>query len=208
MNQEPLVIGLTGGIAAGKSSVARILGDLGCVVSDADAAAQTALDMPAVRDTLVTWWGDGILDAEDCVDRAAVAERVFSSESDRRRLEGLIHPLVHQRMGACFAAAPEGAIAMVIDAPLLLEAGLGDDGAVIIYGDAPRQDRLARAIGRRGWSEEEFGRREAAQASLDEKQSRADHVVVNDGDEASLVAKVTAVLEAIRDSIASNPDHY
>lgn len=195
---RPVVIGLAGGIGAGKTEVARVLARLGCVVTDSDAEARAALDRPEVRAELVRWWGPDVLDAGGRVDRAAVARIVFNSPEARARLEGLVHPLVGAARRAVIAeAARAGAPAVVIDAPLLYEAGVDAECDAVIFVDAPRAMRLERVRSARGWDEEEFARREAAQGTVDAKRERADEIVVNDGVRESLEARVSAALARV-----------
>lgn len=196
---RPMVIGLVGGIGAGKSAVARVLADLGCVVSDSDAQARAALDEPGVRDQLVTWWGKQILGADGRIERSKVAKIVFDRPRDRKRLEGVIHPRVRiARQVSLDRAEQSGAPAMVIDAPLLFEAGVDQECDVVIFVDAPLSQRLARVRESRGWDEAELTRRESAQMSLEEKKARSGYVVVNDGDLAALRDRVLEVFERIR----------
>lgn len=196
--REPLVIGIAGGIGAGKSSVARALAALGCIVVDSDAEARAALRRPEVRDEIVEWWGRGVLDSKGEVDRGAVARIVFADPSERARLEGLVHPLIRRtREQAKEEARRAGAPAVVLDAPLLFEAGLDRECDAVIFVDAPREARLARVGRTRGWDEAEFTRREKSQAPLEEKRRRADYVVVNDGGEDELQPRIAAVFERI-----------
>src|ERR1700712_2002924 len=90
------IIGISGGIGSGKSFVARLFGELGCVVIDSDAQVRIAYDLPRVKQALREWWGDGVFDAGGNVSRSAVARRVFADPAERARLEGLLHPLVAQ----------------------------------------------------------------------------------------------------------------
>lgn len=191
------VIGITGAIGGGKSTVAGILADAGCAVSDSDADARAALDKPEVREQLAAWWGPSILRGDGRVDRGAIAAVVFRDPAARRRLEGLVHPRVHARRHEVFAAAPDDAPALVMDVPLLFEAGLDTECDVVVFVDAPREIRLARVAEGRGWSDAELARREASQLPLDEKRRRADHVLVNDGDRARLAERVRELLQAI-----------
>jgi dephospho-CoA kinase len=192
-----LVIGLAGGVGAGKSTVAAILAQLGCVVADADALAREALRQPDIRDEIAGWWGRGVLDAAGEIDRKAVARIVFERPEERRRLESLVHPWIRRRQQAIFAAAPREARALVIDAPLLFETGLDRACDAVIFVDAPRAARIARLGATRGWTEAELDRREASQLPLDEKRSRADHVVVNDGDLDGLADRVRRILDEL-----------
>ena len=185
------VIGLAGGIGSGKSEVARILGDLGCIVIDADKEAKEALDRPEVRDWIVEWWGRSVLQPDGRVNRRAVADIIFADDTQRRRLEGLVHPLLgldsaslHRRAGTA------GDRPIVIDAPLLFEAGLDRECDALVFVDAPREVRLARVRTARAWDEAEFARRENAQIPLEEKRRRCRSVVSNAGTPDELRAEV------------------
>jgi len=191
------MIGLTGGIGAGKSEVGRILTDLGCVVCHSDDLAKQALEDPAIRDQIVSWWGPGMLDQNGRINRSAVAGVVFTDAAERKRLEGLTHPWIEQRRQEQFAAAPAETRAFVIDAPLLLEAGLDEHCDALVFVDAPWEVRLDRVRDGRGWDAEELARREESQIPLDRKRRRADYVVVNDGDRSTLNQRVRDVLEQI-----------
>lgn len=203
------VIGLAGGIGSGKSTVAGILAKLGCLVVDSDARAKAALDLPEVREQLVSWWGKGILQGsaaagtERKIDRAKVAQVVFADPSQRKRLEALVHPIVRQdRAAAAKEGAAAGAKAVIVDAPLLFEAGLDAECDAVIFVDAPKAVRLERVRVNRGWSPEELERRESAQIPLQTKREKADYCVVNDGPLADLEAEVSGVL---RDVLARRP---
>lgn len=201
------VIGLVGPIGSGKSAAARALAELGCVVSDSDAAAREAMHRPEVADELVRWWGDAITNPDGTINRKAVADIVFADPEQRERLESLIHPLVHDARRELFAAAEaRGAVALVIDAPLLLEAGLDAECDVVIFVDTPRQICLDRVQKTRGWDESELIRREKAQLPLEDKQSRSDYVIVNGGSVEQLGRKIGTVLDEIRRDFPSSND--
>ena len=191
------VIGLTGGIGSGKSQVAKVLQQLGCVVSDADAMARQAIQMPAIRTQLVDRWGEQVISTQGEVDRQVVASIVFKDEQERRWLESVLHPMVHEQREALFGSAPQDTKALVIDAPLLLEAGLDSDCDAILFIDAPEKIRQERLQRHRGWEEAELIRREAAQLPLDEKRSMAHHVLCNDGEVEDLARSVEACLETL-----------
>ena len=193
----PPIIGIAGGIGSGKSRVAAILRELGCLVSDADALAKAMLDEASVRQVIAGWWGDAVFDDKGHVDRAAVADMVFDDPSELQRLEALLHPLVERARGAEFDAAPEGTPALVIDAPLLFEAGLEKQCDVILFVDASRSIRLERLIEGRGWNADELDRREDQQISLDEKRARAHHVLQNHGGVDDLREQVEQILETL-----------
>jgi dephospho-CoA kinase len=187
---QPLVIGLVGGIGAGKSAVAAAFADLGCLVIDSDRDARAALDLPAVRDQLVRWWGASVIGADGKVDRKAVAEIVFSDPTQRARLEGVVHPLVKASRSEVIArASAEGRRGVIIDAPLLFEAKSDGVCDVVLFVDAPVEQRLAR-VKSRGWDAAELARRENAQLPLEEKRNRSHAIILNDSDVATLRARV------------------
>lgn len=195
---SPPVIGLTGGIGAGKSIVADILAEHGCIVARSDEDARAVLREPAVRETLVSWWGREVLDpATGEIDRGRVAKIVFQDAAQRERLERLTHPRIEARRRALFAAAPPETPAFVIDAPLLMEAGLDATCDTVIFVEADRATRLDRLRRSRGWDESELDRRERAQLPLDVKRDRADYVVRNEGDRAALATETAAVLRRL-----------
>lgn len=194
------VIGLVGGIGAGKSLVASMLAELGAEVADADQVAHDALEDEHVKAMLVQWWGRAILDVVGRVKRSAVAERVFDDEPARKRLEALIHPLVKAQTRARLAAARKkpGIKAFVVDAPLLVEAGMDSELCdAVIFVDADLDVRQARARDGRGWSADEHARREQAQESLDFKRERADYVVDNNSTPDALREEVGRVFAEI-----------
>jgi dephospho-CoA kinase len=194
---RPPIIGLTGGIGAGKSTVASILRELGCVVVDSDALARQALCDPHIKGTIIEWWGKGMLDAEGEINRKAVADIVFADAAQRRRLEQLTHPWIEARRKAIFDNAPPSTPALVIDAPLLVEAGLDAQCDAVVFVDAPPEVRQQRIEATRGWNAAELAKREDSQLPLDAKRRRADHVVTNQGDLTDLAAQVGRVLRQV-----------
>ncbi|MGQ0626869.1 MAG: dephospho-CoA kinase [Phycisphaerales bacterium] len=192
------IIGLAGGIGAGKSEVARALAQEGCCVVDSDALGRAALARPQVVKQLVEWWGPSILDHAGAVDRARVAAIVFRAPVERARLEALLHPIIMADRERTFAAAAaSGAPAGVIDAPLLFEVGLDALCHAVIFVDAPRPIRLARVKATRNWDEDELARREASQIPAEEKRKRAAYCLMNHGDRADLAKKVRSTLATI-----------
>lgn len=186
-------IGLTGGIASGKSAVAAELAALGAVVLDADQAAHEVINLPEVQKLLVERWGESVIAASGETDRAMVAQQVFSDEdSDRSELDFLektLHPRIRQQFQARLSEiAAAGTKIAVIDAPLLLEAGWRDLCDCLIFVDSPLEVRLQRAK-LRNWTEAEFAKREALQMPISEKRDRSTHILDNSG-----------VLEGLRDA--------
>lgn len=191
------IIGLAGGIGSGKSTVARMLGELGCVVADSDATARAALHDPAIRRRIVDRWGADVLDGGGEIDRSKLAGIVFADSTQRKALETIMHPWIEARRRELFAAAPGDAPALVIDAPLLFEAGLDAECDTVIFVDAPREVRLERVKAARGWDEAELKRREESQLPLDEKRRRADDILINNGDVGELHELVCRALRRI-----------
>ena len=189
------VLGLVGGIGAGKSAVAGFLAEAGCALSDSEKAAGEVLQREEIRKTLREWWGEDVFQADGSIDRAALGKIVFKDSDARSRLEGLMHPLIEEARQADFARA-DSPRAYVIDAPLLLEAGLDAKCDAVILVDAPHQMRLER-VRSRGWDPEELNLREQAQWPLDRKRDRADHVLSNDGSLATLRTRTLDLLERL-----------
>ncbi len=186
-------IGLVGGIASGKSEVRRLLEDAGCVASDSDALGHEALRNAGIAKQIHAWWGDRAIRG-GVVDRGALAAIVFADPAARVRLESLVHPWISARRAEQFASAPAATVAFVIDAPLLLEAGLLSLCDSLWFVEAPFAVRLARAQADRGWSAAELESREGAQWPLDQKRALAHHVLRNDSDPKSLRSQVEAAL--------------
>lgn len=198
---RPVRIGIAGGIGSGKSTVARLFGELGCVVIDSDALSRAAINEPAVMEQLVDWWGPSVVTGTGVVDRQAVGRIVFADSSERARLEGLIHPMIESaRMALIEVATTAGVRAVLIDAPLLFEAGLAGEMDAIVFVDTPFEARLERVRGSRGWSEQELRDREKAQLPLEEKRRRSDYHIVNTGGVDDLRRQVTRILTQITEA--------
>ncbi len=179
------VIGILGGVASGKSLVARQLAQLGAGVLDADEAGHEVLRLAAVESAARARWGEEVFGADGRIDRARLARIVFGrspqAERERAYLEHLTHPEIGRRLAEQAQRLDEsGATVVVLDAPLLLEAGWDSFCDKLVFVDAPRPVRMARASAR-GWSEEDFVAREAAQLPLDRKCERADLVIDGSG---------------------------
>lgn len=196
------IIGLSGGIGAGKSEVARILAALGAAVIDSDRMAHEELQHPEVLAELRRWWGDKILSADGRADRRAVARIVFENPAELARLEGLIYPRLQRRRAAMIAELERdpAVVAVVLDAPKLHEAGLDQACDALIFVEADRETRLRRVAATRGWSDAELARRENLQIPLDVKRANADYVIANHADRDDLRPEVERILSAILDS--------
>ena len=195
------VIGILGGVASGKSSVAREMVRLGAGLLDADRAAHEVLRMPEIEASARGRWGEGVFGPDGRIDRGRLAEIVFAASpegpSERKYLEKMTHPEV----GRLLAREAErlraaGRVAAALDVPLLLEAGWDKLCDRLVFVEAPRGLRLARALAR-GWSEADFAAREAAQESLDAKRRRAHVVVDNSGSPDATRAQVERFWHAL-----------
>ena len=191
-------VGLTGGVASGKSTVSAILAELGAVVIDADALARevVARGTPGL-DAVVAEFGPDVLTPEGDLDRPAMGRLVFGDDAARRRLEAIIHPLVIERMAEIEATAGEDDV-VVHDIPLLAEGGRADTFDAVVVVDAPRDLQVERMLGDRGWTREDAESRIAAQATREERRAIATHVIDNNGTLEELRARVEAVLEELR----------
>lgn len=178
-----LVIGIVGGIASGKTLVTGQLRQLGAEVVEADRLGHEVLEEPEVRQALVSRWGDEICDVQGRIDRKAVARRVFGwtpqAAGELAFLERLTHPRIGARLRRIVSEwASRNVPVVVLDAPVLFEAGWDEFCDKIVFVETPRTVRQQRAC-QRGWTEDEFAAREAAQESLDGKRQRADWVIDN-----------------------------
>jgi dephospho-CoA kinase len=175
-------VGLTGGIASGKSEVARLLAARGAVIVDADALAREAVapGTPGL-DAVVAEFGSEVLAADGSLDRARLGRVVFADEGRRRALEAILHPYVGRRSAELMAAAAPDAV-VVYDVPLLVEKNLQAGYDVVVVVDASDETRMHRLVDLRGMVEEDARARMSAQASRAERLAVADHLVENDGD--------------------------
>jgi dephospho-CoA kinase len=188
----PPRVALTGGIACGKSTVCEIFAALGVPVIDTDEIARdlTRGGAPAlarIRDTL----GADLVNAEGELDRPLLRERVFADPALRRRLEGLLHPMIMEE--AARRAAAAGGLYQLVVVPLLFEAGLERDFDRVLVVDCPEGEQRRRLQARDGESAESVQRILAAQTSREARLQRADDVVTNDGTRAQLAEQVSTL---------------
>ncbi|GAA2392301.1 hypothetical protein GCM10010170_104890 [Dactylosporangium salmoneum] len=192
------MVGLTGGIGAGKSAVASRLAALGAVIVDADRLAREVVEPGTEGLALVAEeFGPSVLAADGSLDRAALARIVFADDDARRRLEAITHPLVRARTAQLVAAAPEDAV-VVNDVPLIVEKGMAGLYELVIIVFASIETRLARLTGLRGMTREEALARIAKQATDEERRAVADIAIDNDGTPEELDRKVAAAWERIK----------
>lgn len=190
-------VGLTGGIASGKSTVSAILTELGAVVIDADRLARevVAKGTPGLQQ-VVEAFGPEILTEDGEMDRAAVGRIVFEDEHQRKRLESIVHPLVFERYAALEAAAPRDGV-VVHDIPLLAESGRVADFDAVIVVDAPHETQVERMLRDRGMTREDAEARIAAQATREQRRAIATYVIENTGTHEDLRQRVTEVFEQL-----------
>lgn len=191
-------VGLTGGVASGKSTVSAMLAELGAVVIDADLLAREVV--AAGTDGLaeiVAAFGPTVLTTDGELDRQAMGAIVFAEEDQRRRLESIIHPRVRARGAELEAAAPVGAV-VVHDIPLLTETGQAGAFDAVVVVDVPIEAQIERMMELRGLSRQEAESRVGAQASREDRLAIATHVIDNTGTLAELRARVDAVYADLR----------
>jgi dephospho-CoA kinase len=201
-------IGLTGGIASGKSAVAARLRELGAVVVDADAVAREVVEPgePALE-RIAAEFGPGVIAADGTLDRPALGAIVFADPERRETLNGIVHPAVWERTTRHFeeAEAADPAAIVVYDVPLLVEGragrSYGFDTVVVV--EAAAAERIRRMVELRGMDRAEAERRIAAQATDAERRAIADHVIDADGTLEQTLAQVDALWPALSSPPAS-----
>jgi dephospho-CoA kinase len=175
-----LRIGLTGGIGSGKSAVSQLLVRRGAVLVDADVLARevVAVGTPGLA-AVVEAFGESVLAADGSLDRPALAAVVFADPAARRRLDGIVHPLVRRRAAELIAAAAPDAVVLQ-DVPLLVETGQAASYDLVLVVEADLETRVARLV-QRGLTEDDARARIAAQATDEQRRAVADVVLDNSG---------------------------
>ena len=205
---RPLLIGVTGGIGAGKSTVVDAFVHRGAVPFSADSAVHELYSDPGVIDEVRARWGDDVLAEDGTVDRSTIAAIVFTDESERRWLEGLLHPLVGRawlRFVESLRSTDEPPEFAVAEVPLLFEAGLEDRYDAIVTITAPLPLRIERARARDD-GKRLSAERAAAQMPEEEKAERADFTYVNTGSFDDLDTFAGEVLDALRARVTPTPN--
>lgn len=189
-----LLVGLTGGLGAGKSTVARLLAERGAVVVDADELARRALE-PGTSgfEQVCDLFGRDILDPWGRIDRRELAARVFADEGKRRALESITHPEVFRLLAETVEAHRGTDAVVVFDAPLIIETGFHEAVDVLAVVTAPEEAQVERVVRERGMSEGEARARIAAQVGEDRRYELADLTIPNDGDLDQLRSRVDAL---------------
>jgi dephospho-CoA kinase len=193
-------IGLTGNIASGKSEIAKMLGDRGATVIDADVLAREAVqpDTQALKD-IVKRWGKDILKKDGSLDRAALRQIVFTDQSELDALNRIVHPGVTRLRDREIALARErGDPIVVCVIPLLFERNLVEEFDAIVLVDAPRPLRLERMVATRGMEATDAMNMIASQMPAELKRARADYVIENDGSLQDLERDVDALWSSLQ----------
>jgi dephospho-CoA kinase len=192
-----LLIGLTGGIGSGKSTVSVRLAELGAVVIDADAITKE-LQQPGteVFDAMVERFGDGILAADGTLDRQAVADIVFADADALADLNAIVHPAVGLEIARRMQTGTDSDRVVVLDVPLLVESGRSDLTALVVV-DVDPEVAVRRLVEHRGMREDDVRARIARQASREDRLAKADHVLDNSGTLEELQAQVDALWEEL-----------
>jgi len=197
-----LKIGLTGGMASGKSTVARLLGEAGCEVVDADRlVAQLYAAGGAGTEAVRQVAGDEVLSPEGAVDHATLAARLFTDPELRAHIEAAIHPLVRQRFEAIVEESTADIV--VLEATLLVEAGYPPYFDLVVTVEAAAETRLARAIAR-GLTEAQARARLIAQGDGDRRREGADIRIDNDGTLADLATAVDRLMASFSGQLADS----
>jgi dephospho-CoA kinase len=192
-------VGLTGGIASGKSTVSGMLAELGAVVIDADKLAREVVEKGTLGlAAVIEAFGAGLLTADGDLDRPAMGALVFNDEGKRRILESIVHPLVFERIVALEQQAPEGAV-VVHDIPLLAESGRAGTFDAVVVVDVPPETQVERMLRDRGWTRQDAESRIASQASREDRLAVATYVVDNTGSLADLRQRVEEVYAELTD---------
>lgn len=194
-----LLVGLTGNIGSGKSTVARLLSEHGATIIDADVLARRAVDPgSAALDAITGRWGTSVLAPDGSLDRAALRRIVFTDRDELEALNDIVHPEVEALRDRLIAdARGRGDRIVVCDIPLLFERGLVDDFDRIVLVDAPREVRLERLTKSRNLTETEAMAMIVAQVPAELKRARADHVIDNTSTVSDLEMRVGEVWEAL-----------
>lgn len=198
-NKSKPIIGLCGGIASGKSTVSRLLQAKGAKSIDSDELARQQLADPDVVNTFRSWWGRQVVTNDGQIDRRAMADVIFENPEQRKRMESVIYPRIAEKrkqLLADYEADPDVSV-IVIDSPLLFETGLNELCDAVVFVDSDERLRRERAMSERGWSGQEWQRREAAQWTVEVKKERSDHVVTNNGELVELQKNIEVLWQAI-----------
>lgn len=204
-----LIVGLTGNIASGKSTVARLLSERGATIIDADVLARRTVDPgTAAHRAIVERWGNRVVAADGGIDRDALRRVVFGDHDELEALNDIVHPQVRALRDDLVAqASARGDQMVVCDIPLLFERGMVDEFDRIVLVDAPRELRFDRLVRERKLPHADAMQMITAQMPSELKRARANYVIENTGTLQALSARVEEVWTALlRDAQTANAD--
>jgi dephospho-CoA kinase len=207
MRDLPRYFALTGGIASGKSTVARMFEELGARIIDADRVGHELLRAPLpAYQKIVENFGRGILDPSGEIDRRRLGALVFADPARLRELNAIVHPLIIERVEELAAAeqARDRQAVILVDAALTFEAGIGGNFSKVIVAWCSPEQQIERLVAKAGISREEAGRRIAAQIPAEAKRRRADYRIDCSRDLASTRAQVAAVYPELEQLVSRN----
>lgn len=193
------IIGLTGGIGSGKTTVAERLRQKGAFIVDADKVAREVVEpgQPALAELAEAF--DGVITAEGVLDRAELARQAFATPEATQQLNNITHPRIRERTDELFATArEEGREVVVYDMPLLIENGETESVDTVLVVDTPDETRVSRLVDSRGLDEDDARRRIAAQIDRDTRLAAADVVLDNSGDVEALIDQVDRFWEQVQ----------
>ncbi len=199
MQHKKPVIGIVGGIGAGKSLVASKFAQLGCALISPDDIAHELLREVDVMAAVGQLWGDDVLDSTGQIDRSALGEIVFDDPAEMTKLTDILHPPIRLRMMSEVTEAMSSAAApaVVIDAAILFESGWNELCDCVVFVDAPLAVRQQRVRDHRGWDDEGLAKRERLQIGLDKKRQMCDYTVDNHASDSHLSETIRQLLERI-----------
>lgn len=205
---DELIVGLTGGIASGKTTVAQMFESLGARIVDADRIASELLHDPSIQEQIVQNFGASVRGGEGEIDRKELARIAFSSEEALQTLNQIMHPPILEEVEeyiSTFRDDPESLIqgsmdneewppVLVLDIPLLLQYDLDEACDLLVFIDVPESERLRRVQENRGWEPEELQRRENEQTPIDLKREKADCIIRNQGSKKETKKQVKEIM--------------
>lgn len=196
------VVGIVGGVGAGKSTVVRNVVGARLFVIDADRIGHELLLTEEIRNQLRHVFGERILNESGQIDRKLLADKVFGVSDDktenRRRLNDIMHPAIRSAILNSINRAPQDVDAIILDAAVLLEANWADQCDFVIFVDTPIEMRRKRVAVNRGWTPEELQRREESQWSVDQKRQASQFIVDNSGAPESAAEQLRQIIQSLR----------
>lgn len=209
MGEEKLIIGLTGAVGAGKTTVAKQFRKFGCAVISADVIDHQVLEKSAVAEQLEQWWGAEIFEVSGKIDRKALGNIVFEDSTAMKRLTDLVHPIILKRQEALIREyqADESVKATILDVPLLFELGQQGMCDFVVFVEAEEDLRIQRLKESRGWDRDRIKKIENLQLGLDIKAIMSDHRVENNSTISALADSVAKIYSLMLETRAARRGH-